>query len=218
MKQTTVAASHSYVNSATQMQHKQDLVKAIKAQQYSTAASILEKALTVAPGDALLLEFQAAVQAKLKLDEDASSSDGDDDGSECSHGSGSAGSFGTDEQEQEDDSEGADEGPSGSGSDAGDDGDLSSAGPASSTSAVTAGATVDGKSGQGGAVEQTLQHTNQPEGCAEVSSITLAASSSTLTPQRRLELRQQLAASISWQKDEMVRQQLLKSDPLLAAL
>lgn len=89
-----------------------------------------------------------AVCASPHADEDASSSDGDDDGSECSHGSGSAGSFGTDEQEQEDDSDGADEGPSGSGSDAGDDGDLSSAGPASSTSAVTAGATVDGKSGQ----------------------------------------------------------------------
>jgi hypothetical protein len=64
-----------------------------------------------------------------------------------------------------------------------------------------------------------LQEPHQQGGrCAEMSSISLAASSSMLTPQQRLQLRQQLAASISQQKDELVRQQLLDNDPLLAAL
>jgi hypothetical protein len=69
-------------------------------------------------------------------------------------------------------------------------------------------------------LQHALQDINQQAGGLrpEVSSILLAASSSTLTPERRLQLRQQLAASISQQKDELVQQQLLKSDPLLAAL
>jgi hypothetical protein len=69
-------------------------------------------------------------------------------------------------------------------------------------------------------LQHALQDMSQQAGglIPEVSSITLAASSSTLTPERRLQLRQQLAASISQQKDELVQQQLLQSDPLLAAL
>jgi hypothetical protein len=69
-------------------------------------------------------------------------------------------------------------------------------------------------------LQHALQDMSQQAGgtMPEVSSISLAASSSTLTPQHRLQLRQQLTASISQQKDELVQQQLLKSDPLLAAL
>jgi hypothetical protein len=66
---------------------------------------------------------------------------------------------------------------------------------------------------------QPLQHSSQQDSHVDaVSSISLAAGSSTWTPQRRLELKQQLAASISQQRDELVRQQLMQSDPLLAAL
>jgi hypothetical protein len=69
-------------------------------------------------------------------------------------------------------------------------------------------------------LQHALQDMSQQAGglIPEVSSISLAASSSTLKPERRLQLRQQLAASISQQKDELVQQQLMQSDPLLAAL
>ncbi|KAF8069412.1 hypothetical protein HT031_001527 [Scenedesmus sp. PABB004] len=187
------------------LQAKRALVAAVRGGDYAAASAALGQALAAAPGDGLLLEFQAAVAARLAQQESS--------GSDASEGASDS-----DASDASDESEGAStSGGYASNADSDADSDASSASssgeaPASghSGAALAQGAADGGAAGGGAAASADAA---QPR----LAGIRLAPGCSTLSAQRRAELRRLLAAAAEREQVAALAQRLAEADPLLAA-